>query len=527
MVIKFLFFFLFNNVIFSDRINNNKYKIIPYDWSNQFGEVLKKGQYIWNNDWSSDNIFFDGTFTGYPSTYGPKIEFGFLNDTIKILGKDTASSYFDYNQGDYLLDELIIGSKYINKGRMLEFSGYKRSFVGRNSQYLNSSSTPIQQSYIFNYQSQKKNDLILYSLGYFDTNTGLPDSTGSSSLKSKIISSNLCWKNSFKESSISLGRNDFLQRYKSNHSLSLISSRRFLSRARYYGSYETSLNRNLGISIYLEQNIRTVINILPELIKWKIYSIKIRGNDFSIILGNKLIHKNMNAHYNISYSKKYNQAKLIFNLISDVNPLHSSFIENKSVLKEKAYSVEAKTEIGILNFRMLIFKGQSFFNYQEKDNISSNTYSLVSTNLNLFKGYNAEIRYVKNIGDGFSSSGPEEEIGLILNGYTKLFKNNMKVYTQIEIIRLNNYNSSFNLNPIELIPLNNTGDILVTNNWGINISIISKIKNFNIKYNIHNIPQLFLNPKSVTGKQFSSVVSPFFPDRGKLVSFAIEWHFSD
>ena len=42
MVIKILIFFLFNNVIFSDGINNNKYKIIPYDWSNQFGEVLKK-----------------------------------------------------------------------------------------------------------------------------------------------------------------------------------------------------------------------------------------------------------------------------------------------------------------------------------------------------------------------------------------------------------------------------------------------------------------------------------------------------
>ena len=410
---------------------------------------------------------------------------------------------------------------------MLEFSGYKRSFVGRNSQYLNSSSTPIQQSYIFNYQSQKKNDLILYSLGYFDTNTGLPDSIESSSLKSKIISSNLSWKNSFRESSISLGRNDFLQRYKSDHSLALISSRRFLSRARYYGSYETSLIQNLGISIYLEQNIRTVINILPELIKWQMYSIKIRGNHFSIILGNKLIHKNMNAHYNISYSKKYNQTKLIFNLMSDVNPLHSSIVDNKSVLKEKAYCVEAKTRIGILNFRMLISNGKSSFNYEGQDNISSNVYSFVSTNLNLFKGYNAEIRYVKNIGDGFSSSGPENEIGLILNGYTKLFKDNMKVSTQIEILRLNGYNSNFNLNPVELIPLNDNRDISITNNWGINISIISKIKNFNIKYKIHNIPQLFLNSKGKTGQQFLSVVSPYFPDRGKLISFAIEWHFSD
>tara|TARA_B110000444_G_C18820024_1_gene587214 strand:- start:100 stop:1683 length:1584 start_codon:yes stop_codon:yes gene_type:complete len=527
MVIKFLIFFLFNNVIFSDKIKNNKYNIIPYDWSNQFGEVLKDGHVIWNNDWNSGNIFFDGTFANFPSTYGPKIENDFLNDTIKILGKDTVFSYFDYNQGDYLLDELAIGSRYVKKERMIEFSAFKRSFVGKNSQYLNSSSTPLQQSYVFNYQSDNKNDLLLFSLGYFDTNTGLPDSTGSSYLNSKIISSNLCWKNSFKKSSISLGRNDFLQRYRSDHSLSLTSRSRYLSRARYYVSYENSLVNNLGFSMYLEQNIRTVVNTSPKLIKWKNYSINISGNDFFIILGNKLIHEDNNPYYNLIYSKESKRTKLIFKLISDVNPLHSSFIDNISILKDKSYSFEANSKIWVMNIRMLVSKGKSSFNYSGINNTSNNIYSLSSTTFKLFPGYNAKIRYIKNLGEGYSSSGPESEIGLILNGQTKLFKNNLKVYTQIEVLKINGYNSNFSLNPVELIPMRNIDNQPLTNNWGINISIISKIKNFNIKYKIHNIPQLFLSPNTIDGQIFSSIVTPYFPDRGKLISFAVEWHFSD
>ena len=62
-------------------------------------------------------FFFDGTFENYPSTFGPYIESKYFVDKLDSspIDSNQTSSYFDWVQGDYYLDNLDIGVKYSKK----------------------------------------------------------------------------------------------------------------------------------------------------------------------------------------------------------------------------------------------------------------------------------------------------------------------------------------------------------------------------------------------------------------------------
>ena len=55
--------------LFSQNVEN-----VFYDFSRHQGHTLKQGDFLWNEDWSSNGIFFDGTFSNFSSMYGPQIE---------------------------------------------------------------------------------------------------------------------------------------------------------------------------------------------------------------------------------------------------------------------------------------------------------------------------------------------------------------------------------------------------------------------------------------------------------------------
>ena len=56
-------------------------QFIPFDWGGQFGYVNKDGLIMWNQDWQSCRLLFDGTWSVYPKMYGDEIEEGFTNQS--------------------------------------------------------------------------------------------------------------------------------------------------------------------------------------------------------------------------------------------------------------------------------------------------------------------------------------------------------------------------------------------------------------------------------------------------------------
>ena len=77
--------FIFCSILFSQNI-----QVIPYDWGGQFGYVNKGGVMMWNQDWRSNRLLFDGTWAVYPRMYGNEIEAGFNKEdpSLSII-KDT------------------------------------------------------------------------------------------------------------------------------------------------------------------------------------------------------------------------------------------------------------------------------------------------------------------------------------------------------------------------------------------------------------------------------------------------------
>ena len=83
---KPLTFLMVQGVILAQPI-----EIVPFDWGGQFGYVSRGGAIMWNQDWRSNRLLFDGTWAFYPRMYGHEIEDGFLDGMIDSAGLDDST----------------------------------------------------------------------------------------------------------------------------------------------------------------------------------------------------------------------------------------------------------------------------------------------------------------------------------------------------------------------------------------------------------------------------------------------------
>ena len=110
---------------------------MPYDYSRHQGYVINNGSMMWNEDWKSGHFFFDGTFSNYPSNFGPQIESNYFNPNREAAVPDSnyTASYFEYIQGDYYLDNLDIGLEYSTDHKITRLNGFKKRYAGAYNQY--------------------------------------------------------------------------------------------------------------------------------------------------------------------------------------------------------------------------------------------------------------------------------------------------------------------------------------------------------------------------------------------------------
>lgn len=86
-------------------------QIIPYDWVGQFGLYKDDGTLLFNTDWKSNKLLFDGLFLGYPIMYGENVEKKFQKQLKPSFIKNSfdssiTTSEIKYKQGDFSLDQL-------------------------------------------------------------------------------------------------------------------------------------------------------------------------------------------------------------------------------------------------------------------------------------------------------------------------------------------------------------------------------------------------------------------------------------
>ena len=83
-MIRILIFLLISIVFAQNKLN------MPYDFSKHQGYIINNGNIVWNQDWQSGHFFFDGTFSNYPSTFGPNIESNYYNTTLDTVMSDSS-----------------------------------------------------------------------------------------------------------------------------------------------------------------------------------------------------------------------------------------------------------------------------------------------------------------------------------------------------------------------------------------------------------------------------------------------------
>ena len=89
---------MFLSTLFISLLFSKSTEVLPFDWGGQFGYINNGGTILWNTDWHSNRLLFDGTWAIYPRMFGPEIEKGFNSEQSSIFDTTGIKSNFKYDQ---------------------------------------------------------------------------------------------------------------------------------------------------------------------------------------------------------------------------------------------------------------------------------------------------------------------------------------------------------------------------------------------------------------------------------------------
>ncbi|SUZ75361.1 uncharacterized protein METZ01_LOCUS28215 [marine metagenome] len=514
-------------------------QFIPFDWSGQFGYVNKNGAIMWNQDWQSGRLLFDGTWSVYPKMYGNEIEEGFINQSPDTSNFDSSlvKSYFKYDQGDYSLDRFSLGTNYTGNGRQIHFHAFKRSFYGAYGQYNNQSNQPIQQSYLGSYESQKGKEHAGISVGHFNTYSGIADSTARGLIDNRITAINTFWNQSFGQFNSKVNFDQFMQRYVINHSLSSYKGVRYLTRSRIIGELYWKDNITIGA----EKNMRSTRMDTLKIADWNRLYIKSQLSLFDIDLGVTSLNDSRNIDYNIGMNYQLKSFLINVGIEQLVKPIHPYYLFQNYSENIDLISVTSNYHAGIdwdgeLSNASIIFShltdnndywdiiipdsGNYFEKKAEHDRLNLNYQTSMIPFIDL------EINYAtRNTGNIYGGG-----IGSFLNYNIKsrlsLFDGFMLVDLKLGMDRYFNRLNNSIIHPIEMVPMTIYTDEKLDDISLINGTITAYVSTFTIKYEWLNITEMIL---AYIGSEEDNYfeIHPEMPLLGRQTNLSVEWDFLD
>ena len=529
-------------------------EFIPFDWGEQFGYVNKDGAIMWNEDWQSNRLFFDGTWSNYPKMYGNEIEDGFLNQTpdTSMYDSSRVTSYFKYDQGDYLLDRFSLGTQYLGQGRNVHFHAFKRSYAGTYGQYGNNSNQPIQQSYTVSYESKKGNDHSGISFGHFNTYSGIADSSTRGLIDNRITIANTFWDRSFGVFKTKISIDQFLQRYLANHSLSEFTGVRYLTRSRILGNLGWTGPDGTTFHFGTEFNQRnTRIDSLKN-VNWSKLYFKGDWADLHGMMGLVISEDEMVPEIELNYFKNFERYFVSFEYDKNVKPTHVYESQIKLTRKILTQKTTITGELGWKSRKNKIsFTGShfNFYNYMESIYIpflggipSSGHSEYLHSNY----GFNYQttsipfldvnFTYSNQKTDNVLSDGIADKFNLNTKTHFSLFDGFMLVDASLSLNGWLNREWSTSMHPIEMIPVSNYGGWGIwpetdsteelDDVWFVNGSITAYVSTFTIKYEWFNISEMILASIGSDQDNFFEI-HPEMPRLGRQVNLSVEWHFMD
>ena len=514
------------NILFANDIDN-----IFYDYSKHQGHVRIDGDILWNEDWSAREIFFDGTFSNYPSMYGPQIERYYNRSEPDSSLKDSTlvSSYFDYVQGDYFLDNLDLGIKYYKKNGFINLHAFKKRFAGNFNQYNNNSGLikPIQYSYVGSYFVKRPNDQITISIGNFNSDYGLFDSTSLSFLDSRITSSNIKYELQYDSLEYEIKIHNFLQRLDSFHSSSDYAGVRYLTRTKIDGMLLLIKNANYNFGFIFELNNRSLRYEAFKRHHWKTFGVFLKNKESKYSVG--FIPYQDRVELTSSVKSKFVMGPIhtTFNLEHSIRPAHiamvdSLFFEVEDQLNLKNVLQFNKTRFG---FNFAIYKESRSFYYKGLPKGGTNLWLSLNVNHPFTKNLIFDISYDKSKAIKYVHDGIRDRLKLKISGDLKLFSKAMALSYVFSLDGYLNRQYGYALSPVEKFPVKVTGEDKLKNIWVPSLSITSTVKSVEIKYEMINMLNIAYNFLGKSNLDSPIILNQFFPSESRLASLSIMWNF--
>jgi len=530
-MLRILLFLLIGIVLAQNKIN------MPYDFSRHQGYIIKDGNILWNEDWFAGHFFFDGTFENYPSTFGPYIESKYFVDKLDSSSIDSSqtSSYFDWVQGDYYLDNLDIGVNYSKDSRRGFLHGFKKRYTGAYNQYTIGSNapSPIRYTYLGIYQSKIDNNVIDISVGNFNSNFGLLDSSGTSYIDSRITSSNLKYRFDYDSLIITLNAHNFLQRYNSLYSESLNNHVRYLTRTKLLTTINFMKYKGYDLSIVADINKRSLRSKAFTSVSWN--SLKISMANSSHLLSAGIINLINNNYFIVDGNVNYNFGR--FNFKSSFS--HNYFPSHTSIYK--ATSNEQKNQLTIntnwTNNRLILGTSIYFNSFKREGESNSDQYLFPKEGSNIwFSGFleykifhnnRFSTSYDKMNSNNYITDGIEDRVKFKLENQFKLFSGLMLVQSSISLSGFLNRYSDYVLHPIEKHPVRIESESLSQDTWLADFIISCRVKSLQIKYEMNNLSNVIYDYFGDSNKDYNIQFNPYYPEMRRLASLSIYWKFLD
>ncbi len=536
-IIVFLLF-LIKNILIS-----NDYNFISFDHSDHFGEVSKNGVVVWNQDWHSGNLLFDGTWTNYPGMYGHYVKKNYNRSIPKSVNVDTnhVGSYFNYSEGDYGLNIFSVGLDYLEKNRHLQLEGFKRSYLGPYNQFNSYSNQPIQQSYLLSYLSKSDKKYGGITIGHFNSFSGLYDQNNGT-MDSKINSINLHYKFIINNLKWFTNMDQFMQRYNLVHSKSIFDKVRYLGRREYsFGFRKYSANDFLGANFVY--NSRSVNFERLQTNSWSKIHLNLKMGPLSLNSGYFRTMNNHGLEYLFEINKKVKKIDLLFET-SQINKIyHPNHIYMYSDLSSQdMYKVfSSKVSMKYLNSRDKIII--SFNVLSEIDNkllekifpttiddyelVDNQSYCLhFSTTKKLLDNSEIKFDYEQRDPYHYSSGGYGKLIKLNFTKNLKFFQKYMSSVISLEHIYIGDRISRPGISYLEYIPNIIEQSTKLENMNLLNAFIQFSVSDFTFKYEWKNFSQIIREVIDQDSVSFPKVNPEMLPI-GTLMNFSVEWHFTN
>ncbi len=514
--------------------------LIPFDWAGQNGMMVAGGQVLYNRDWFSGPLIFDGTFTSFPLKFGTKTYHLFSlsssNQSMnRLLQADSAevTSFFDYHRGDYLYDQLEIGAGFSSHHRRFDINGFKRSYSGNTFQYIHPGGglAPIQQSYRIDYNSKSKSGVLNAGTGRFITRSGLPDSTSNGSRDDDILTSGFLAAREMGNWKFNMKGGQFLQQRKILHSARVDSTTTFLSRTHAAGNI--LWKNRVGMGLITDAQSLTSGSIFRELNWHTIYGmvmyeqVEFSGGLTALSSGNDAIRPFWKGRYHRPWGK--GNLTLKFDHYSHPeHPIHFE-IDEQDNIHFSEYS-RFGAEFGRKSEKWVWKAGV----YRGKESLGKG-----ELNADYFS-FNTEGEWW--FADGWSIHGtvfthrePSSflpDIGTVttvgLTGSAVLFKQNLKLNARLWGTGWFNRKSVYTFNILNELPSDSQGGISLPNQGFINFKAFATIGKVVITYRLMNLMNASSGIFPGLGDKYIWIQpNDTLPPLGRLMSFGVAWQFDN